>query len=635
MKKIVSILLCLLLIFSAVGCQKAGGNDDGDDKNQQVQLALTDNYLVKDGKSDYKIVYPADASQKVAFAVSELQNFFREATGVNLSAINDSGITYSADAKIISVGPTSLMEQASVSYDYENYRERGFMLKTKDTNLFLFGGVYGAPSAVYEFLDYQFGFEVYAYDEVYCGTTTDDVLMYDYDVKVRPHFAASNSSEWYGMRINREEAWRMRMQSGLEVFLPTEVSGWGVFHNFLGVFPEYIYGEQYPHWFSNGQLNLSASEEDVDIMTDILVDFWKQYLEMSYDHGNQEEIAWTFTAMDIGTWSNAESSMQLYEEYGCYAAEYIKFVNIAARKMNVWMKENLPDRTIKYLIFAYQATTEPPVKQGSNGEWIPIDETVVLEENVKLWYAPLRANFYNTMYEDINVAYNEILEKWNALCPEPWFWLYCENFEGLLLPMDFMNCVPTNMQWAYEHGGEMMFYTADGFNYSIPDWGAFMQYVVSKLGDNVYEDINVLTDNFFTHYYKDAAVPMRKFYDEYRAHFAYLCSKGLTFKYLEEAQIGAKENWPYATLCSWLGHIDDAYASIEHLKETDNALYEELHERIMIESATVRYLMLDLYSARLDDSVAYAKQLLNDCLSVGITNWNKTTLSEYMQKYMK
>lgn len=631
MKRVIALLLSLLLLFSFVGCS---GSEDDDPSEQEIQLELTDNYLVKDKKSDYKIVYPENATDNVLFAVSELQNFFRQATGVQLQSVKDTSVTYSADAKLISVGPTCIMKDAGITYDYGYYKERGYMLTTKNTNLFLYGGIYAAPSAVYEFLDHQFGFEVYAYDEVYLGTTEDDVLMYDYDLKIRPSFAAANISAWQNGKINYEVAWRMEMQWEYEAFLPK--GGMGIYHNFLGVFPEDKYGEQYPHWFSNGQLNLSYSEKDVDIMTDILVDTWiNDYVLKSYElGGSQQEIALTFTAMDVGRWSNAESSMKLYEQYGCYAAEYIKFVNIAARKMNAWMEENLPDRTIRYLIFAYQSTTEPPVKQGANGEWLPIDDTVVLEKNVKLWYAPLRANFYNTMYEEINVAYNVILEKWSALEPEPWFWLYCENFEANLLPLDFMNCVPTNMQWAYEHGGEAMMYTADAYNVSIPDWGHFMQYIVSKLGKDVYLDVEKLTDDFFANYFKDASTAMRKFYDEYRAHFAYLRSKGLTFKYMEEAQIGAKENWPYAMLSGWMKHIEEAYKAIEHLKETDLILYTKLENRITIESITVRYLLLDLYSARLNNSAVYAQELLNDALRVGVTNWNKTSLTDFMQKYM-
>ena len=632
MKKIIALLLSSLFLFSFVGC--TGSADNNGTPEQEVQLELTDNYIVKDKKSDYKIVYPEDATENVSFAVAELQNFFRQATGVQLQSVKDTAVTYSENAKLISVGPTCIMKDAGISYDYDNYKERGYMLTTKGTNLFLYGGIYGVPSAVYEFLDYQFGFEVYAYDEVYLGTAEDDVIMYDYDLKIRPSFAAANISAWQNGKQNYEVAWRMEMQWEYEAFLPK--GGMGIYHNFLGVFEKSKYGEQYPHWFSNGQLNLSYSEEDVDIMTDILVDTWiNDYVLKSYElGGSHQEIALTFTAMDIGTWSNAESSMALYEQYGCYAAEYIKFVNIAAKKMNAWMAENCPDRTIRYLIFAYQATTEPPVKQGADGEWLPIDETVVLEENVKLWYAPLRANFYNTMYEEINVAYNVILEKWSTLEPEPWFWLYCENFEANLLPLDFMNCVPTNMQWAYEHGGEAMMYTADAYNVSIPDWGHFMQYVVSKLGKDVYLDVEKLTDDFFANYFTDASVAMRKFYDEYRAHFAYLRSTGLTFKYLEEAQIGAKKNWSYAMLTGWMDYIEEAYSAIEHLKDTDLILYTKLENRITIESISIRYLLLDLYPVRLDNSAVYAQELLNDALRVGVTNWNKTSLTEYLQKYM-
>ena len=74
MKRSISLLLSGLMLFS-VAC--SGGKDpsssDPNENNSQVQLKESDYYLVKDGKSDYQIVFSPNATYYESFAVSELQ----------------------------------------------------------------------------------------------------------------------------------------------------------------------------------------------------------------------------------------------------------------------------------------------------------------------------------------------------------------------------------------------------------------------------------------------------------------------------------------------------------------------------------------------------------------------------------
>jgi len=647
MKKAILIILTMFVVFALFGCKNKTSletttiNQDIPTSTVEV-FEESDNYLVKNNSTEYTIIYPEGCHYYNTFAVNELQLFLKEATGVSFEVKSDNGLTYSDDAKYLSVGQTSVMSEAGLSYDYDKYKESGYHLISKGNSLFLFGGVFGNASAVYDFLNYEFGFEVYAYDEVYIGKTRDDVKLLIFNEHIKPSYNIT-IAEWATFKANRDAALRMRMQYFYDIFMPVELAGEGMWHNMVGVVDPNIYNDEenhpesfHPEWFNNGQLNLSI---DVDAMSDVVVDFWKNhYLKDSESNmGTGHEIAWTFTAMDTGKWSQAESSMQLYEEYGCYSAEYIKFMNVCARKFNQYLKDINSDRKIRYCIFAYQATTEPPVKLNDDGSYVPIDDTVVLEENVKLFYAPLRASFYYSFTEEQSAEFDNILTRWNAVEDSPWLWLYCCNFESLLVPLDFMHRLATDMQWGLNHGSEMIYWEVDGVNVGVSNFNYLYMYMVSKLAQNVNIDVESTINGFFEHYYKDASVIMKKFYDEFRNHFAYLAeTTDLTFKYVTESYIAASENWSYTLLMSWLGYIDEAYNTIEHYKDTNASLYKRLKDRIMRESLCVRYLLLRNYSIILDNSSKFAQDLLTDCISVGVTYWTgEKTIDVELNKYIK
>ena len=217
-----------------------------------------------------------------------------------------------------------------------------------------------------------------------------------------------------------------------------------------------------------------------------------------------------------------------------------------------------------------------------------------------------------------------------------WYWLYCCNFEGLLVPLDVTHSLQTNMKWAKEHNGEMFMIESDAYNNTAPNWSKLHLYLQKELGKDIDADVSKLVDKFFDKYYKNACEPMRKYYDEFTAHFAYLAeTTNLTFNYMTEPKIAERSNWPYALLEQWLNYIDEAYESIAVYQENDPALYIKLKNRITLESLTIRYLMVRNYSARLTNKNEYILQLMSDSSELGVTNWTgRTSLSDHLKNYM-
>jgi len=62
----------------------------------------TDGYLVRDGKTEYKILVPATLTEFITHAKDELTKFFAEATGITLVAVASA----EPGGKYISLGDT-------------------------------------------------------------------------------------------------------------------------------------------------------------------------------------------------------------------------------------------------------------------------------------------------------------------------------------------------------------------------------------------------------------------------------------------------------------------------------------------------------------------------------------------------
>lgn len=648
----ISLIIATIILMGTVGCtQNQGDPSDSSIQEQEepseMELKESPYYLTKNKISEYTIVYPEDVilGTHTDFAVTELQTFIYQATGVSLNAVKDTGLTYSDGAKYLAVGETSIFEGAGLTLNKKALKDSGYIVKSKGESVFMVGGSFGTLNAVYDFLKYQFNFEVYATDEIAIDDCKNkDVKLYEYDIVEVPDIN-SNVGTYGEMYNDREYTLRMRMQQFSDVFLPEN----GAWHNFLGVVNPLIYndpnrctvegdhdcindstatdkniedytdceaGDYHPEWFSNGQLNLSG--ETSDLLVEVVVEKWKSYVETSIE---KTQLVWTFTQMDTGTWSTADSSKALKEIYGTHSAEYILFMNRCAEKMNAWLDVNYPEKEYGYLIFSYQETTQAPIKQ-ENGKYEPIDQSVVMAENVRLFYTTISADYYHPITSKQNQSIRTRLEEWKAVMngQEMALWMYGSYYDSYLVPMDLSNCLQENFQWAKDENCSLMFYQMQSDQPIATDWSRLNMYLISKLGQDVNADVNKLTDDFFVNYFKDANSSMRKLYNETRVWLAHIAETDqYKFGIAGASKLNSRQYWPYRTLLQWLGYIDQAYKDIEHYKHTDLSLYDKLYDRITLESITIRYLLLNCYSVRIDDSSKYAKELMNDCLALGIT----------------
>lgn len=184
LKRTAILFLALLMAFGFfAGCNAINNSSStSDNGNNELAIKETENYIIKDSKSDYKIVIADEPRGYEAYAAEELSTFIVQSTSITLPIVKESEVVVNESSKLIILGETELTEQAQITAEKNTYGARGFVIKQKDSNVYLVGGdTRGTLYAVYDFLHYEFGFEVYASNEIAIekGVTERKLLAFD------------------------------------------------------------------------------------------------------------------------------------------------------------------------------------------------------------------------------------------------------------------------------------------------------------------------------------------------------------------------------------------------------------------------------------------------------------------------
>ena len=142
MKKILCILLCICFAFSIISCSPEGdvAEPDNSDNGDKIEL-------VRDGVSQYKIVYPSIARTEDTTAVFAFIDAFSEATGITLSAETD--IKGETNSHRILIGKTNYPESAEA---YKGLRHQEYKVEVKDTNIVIAAFTSSGYNAAIEWL---------------------------------------------------------------------------------------------------------------------------------------------------------------------------------------------------------------------------------------------------------------------------------------------------------------------------------------------------------------------------------------------------------------------------------------------------------------------------------------------------
>ena len=640
-KTIATVLASLMAVSTLASCTPSKEESSSSSSSVEQEVTVrgthertvfeTNVILAKDNKTDYVIVTPKNAnSGAMLIAIDELRQNFFKATGATLEVKTDDEINYNESCKLLSIGETSFLQQAGVTFDKDELGGSGYVVQTKGNSVFMVGGAdNGSLYAVYGWLSEQFDYEYYAVGETYIEKDIVEEKLLNVNLKEKPDFAyrLTNFGEaWFDTQV----AYRAGFDPSNSVWVNFGAPGAETpYHTSFSIIPPEEYQEEHPDWFARNGEQLCYSRDPEG-----LVETAVENMKEAFRSQPNKNLA-TFTQQDHNSWCDCDLCLESLQKYGTNAAVYIKVVNQIADKITEWAAEEFPGRKITIALFAYQKTEDAPVRETENG-YEPIDDSVRLSKNAAVFYAPIYASYYYDFNHEENLKASTTLEKWQVLSDNMFVWMYGANFRLYLGPYNNFNSMQNTYRYLHDKGVTYLLDQQQFNQVNGTDWYKLRSYLSSNLQWKIDCDQTELINNFFTHYYKDASAIMQRLFNEEMTWFAYLEEHhgyNGTVSYTESTLI-KEEYWPQGVLEGWLSLIDDAYKAIEPLKVSNPSMHETLTQRIKLESITFRFMLLKLYSVYYSEAEVAEMEasFKKDCVELGMRQYSEqVSMSDYLK----
>ena len=602
MKKVLITILSIMLCGSfLVGCAPAEPTLPSEPTYYDAQYASAGEQLsvVDDGATEYKIVIPAQATEIVAYAAEELKFFLDDATGTDIQIVSDSQVAYSENAKLLSVGETSVMESANVTVDFDVTKRDGFVIKTVGKSYVMCGGGdYGTLYAVYEFLHQAIGWETYAIDEIYYQRD-EDLKVEKLDILDVPAIESRTGGYFEG----RENAYfcaklRTYANYGIGIFgknLWAYDVHWT--HNYREILNSCGMTID-PAWY--GTCGASDPMAQLCLTNDGLRNAMAKSIVRSINN-NPEIEYYSIAQEDSGSVCECSNCIK-YDAYFGEDEEGNKFAvgrpmltieflkDVLGRVKNEIGAEKYKKYT--FVTLAYGYNIEAPITwDESKGEYVPFRESCVVPEdtNISFMFCPYERDFdYNYLAVDPegNARWKRVVEGYRILCPRMICYAYGNNFGLTHEWYDDFSSYAINVKYFAEHGNAWFFSENSSGGKQSVQFQALRSYVYSKLQWNPYLDINELVDDFMENYYKTGAEAFKKYWEylrlQYNSVFHDKSVDGTGDKVHSAFFTWSSIYNSYESVVQRLSYIDEAIRATEN-STLDDFTKEQVLRRIKIE----------------------------------------------------
>lgn len=558
---------------------------------QDVQTVFAENE-----QSEYIILYDNDKCRKSSEFISY---HILQATGAELPVMLLEAETFDINAKNIIIGSERLFAQAGLEFSAEDLGKTGYYIKTVGNSVFIMAnGEEGYQLAAIAFLREVAGYDYLASDcVVYRKTATylpQMEIIEKPDYEIRSIMDVLSDEDKYAMGFSADKYFGITGINGL------------VFHNtFVWLPPTEFYAE-HPAWYTDGFYNNSGelcytAHGDKDEYESMQNTVLQKMIKLIEDDSDLDYIS--FMQQDNLDYCKCPSCSACYLD-GCYSATIIKFVNDLDLRLQSYLQEQADKtqtakREVGIVFFAYQYSLKPPV----------IDEFAYmsLNDNVAVIVVSPNSNV-----EDLSATVFD----WGRVCKHVFVWHYDTSLINYLVPYPVFSNEYVDLR---EAGAErFMAYgqydqgTATGFN-------AFKNYVLSKIGFDIYTDVSDLENRWFSEYYLDASDIMQEYYDNLQINLKNIVDNSDNFNIF--GNYLTKENFPLENVLQYKRYINYALLAVEKYREEDENLYNALIRRIKTESVFPDYVLCELYSDVYSQSELSIMRsaFKSDCIALGVT----------------
>ena len=597
-------------------------------------MKSTGKALLKNGKTSYKIVIPELFTSVISTAKDELIHFFKIATGVTLDFVFDTNLEFDQNNKFISIGQTTLLQQANLDIDYLKLGDDGLRIITKGNTIFLVGGTdAGSLFAVYDFLHIYFRYEQYSPDVYEIDRNVKNLVLYDFDVTDIPD--SRHRAQNWGFQVNgngdydqSKYGYRSRMYKSRGYYMmpvyrefdygsPNKKST-----NTDYYVPYDIYAAEHPKWFSNNcksgsyQLCYTArgDAEELEGLIDIVTR--KIQFSMSYFTPDKypDMNVMTFTMEDNFDICECEECKKYEAKYETITSTLVLFVNEVGRRIAKW--QALPENAYLYrenfqiMYFAYNGYTDAPVTYNAKTKtYAPSYPEVELEPNTGVYLAIIdrgdfQYDFFNNPInaggKNQNMGVKETIDSWGAVTDSIYLWLYNNNFGFYPYFFDsFSHFTQPMYNYISSKGLKMFFNQGQDTNASGESGTNFTNlkaYLNAKLSWDSTLDQTTLMQRYFKAMYGAGHKEMWNYYGALRAHNKYLLD---TYPQLTNARsiynsLAKRDYYPLETLQSLISLVDAAKEKIT-LEQYTKEQYDLYRNNMDAEALHPMYAQLTLY----------------------------------------
>ena len=642
--------------------------------------------FVKNGKTEYKIVIGKSGSEIVK-AAAFLAGQIGSCTGAYPELVYDTdgdgvidggteALTWNKQSKYLILAHDAFEKAAGIKWATEDDSSiklgySGYMIKSAGESVFFkVNSIYGYQTAVLSFLREVLGYEWFAEDTIVftnSGETLPDLDIVekpDFDLNYRSGYVSENGKFATG-------------QTDTELFAYTEGS---FVHNSLIYLPPSQYSEEHSSWYSDkwsmyrgeylpDQLCYTAhgNKAEYDKMIDTATKRVLYYLEQ-----NETACTITFTQQDNFSACDCETCTAAANAFGSISSTYIMFINDLEDKVRAALEEQAREngtepRKITVLFFAYLATKNAPVYGTSKDNYevaknpdnvvtsngktytLPYNKTyangIVCNENVGCFWAAIGATYNKSFYENTsaNQEARESLEKWGLITDKIYAWIYDTNFHKFLYPYNSYDSLVETARCLKDNNADFLFVQAQGTynelsNQVTPCFGALKTYTAMSVRFYVNMDYGKAVDRFFENYFREAATPMRRYYEKMTNYLRLLEEQypSVFTGNIYDSFVSEPQYWSISLMKDWLALCDEAYASVEIYKTTNPELYETLVKHIKTETIFPRFVICENYAGyySAEEITKLRKELYEDCddLKIGAYSENDA-LKPYFEKW--
>ena len=616
----------------------------------------TEDYVVRAGSSDYKIIISKNASQRIITAAKDFTNFFLEATSVYLRTEYAEDVVYTQDSKYIVIGVNAVSEAANVKAEYSVLGEQGFHIKTVGKSIFLCGySPEGSQFAAYQLLTELFGFDYFGVDCYCIDKGVQDVRLKNYDVTDVPDIGI-RATNFQFLMTDKTTAQRFRLSNFSDVIIPVPGPADGteeekkelVVHNSTRYFPKSVYLDENkpdtyrPHYYATDNVNIcftaNGHADELAEMQDIAA---AKIIECL--NANPDKKLISMMQEDTQTFCECDSCLAMKAKYNdSYGASLIIFLNGVAERVQKHYDDEGRDRAFDILFFAYHETNKPPVVYNeATKEYAACDDKVILNDHLIPYFAETRGDYTRDYYDrdSVNAPIADNFRGWAALSKRVYFWMYSTNFNYYLIPYNSFDCTQATYKFAIENKVDYI-YDQNQSNQtgSATGWSWLKIYLYSKLTWNVNQDMNGLIDKFMANYFGPAAATMRGVFDDWKLWANYqnkvLGCSGANSIYHEMLD---KSLWNRQLLTDWTLRIEGALSEVESVKDEDYTKYSMYVKNVSTERISYNYLLLELFCPTMTaESIATAKQQMyhdQTLANIGRESEHRGTLTQLMQSW--